>query len=82
MTMNARLGRTGGLALITAKLSVRVADMAIRMRGLGLNVRVVWVTDDRRPEQMQLTARMEMADVSVTIVDPFAGAGAPSPLDF
>ena len=82
MTMNARLGRTGGLALITAKLSVRVADMAIRMRGLGLNVRVVWVTDDRRPEQMQLTARMEMADVSVTIVDPFAGSGAPSPLDF
>ncbi|MDO4357161.1 MAG: DUF58 domain-containing protein [Clostridia bacterium] len=71
MTMNSRLGRTGGLALITAKLSVRIADMAIRMRGLGLNVRVVWVTDDRRPEQMQLIARMGMSDVSTTIVDPF-----------
>ncbi len=72
MTMNSRLGRTGGLALITAKLTVRIADLAIRMRGLGLNVRVVWVTDDCRPESMQLVARMGMADVSTTIVDPFA----------
>lgn len=71
MTMNSRLGRTGGMALITAKLTVRLADMAIRMRGLGLNVRVIWVTDDQRAEQMQLVARMEMADVSATIVDPY-----------
>lgn len=72
LSMNARMSRTGGLALITSKLTVRVADLAIQMHSLGMNVRVVWVTDDQRDEQMQMIARLKMADVSTVIVDPYA----------
>lgn len=72
LSMNARMSRTGGLALITSRLTVRVADLAIQMHSLGMNVRVVWVTDDQREEQMQMIARLKMADVSTEIVDPYA----------
>lgn len=72
LSMNSRLSRTGGLALITSRLTVRVADLAVQMHSLGINVRVIWVTDDQRDEQMQLLARLKMADVSTVVVDPYA----------
>lgn len=72
MSMNSRFSRTGGLALITSRLTVRVADLAVQIHSLGVNVRVIWVTDDQRGEQLQLLARMEMANVSTVVVDPYA----------
>lgn len=72
LSMNSRLSRTGGLALITSRLTVRVADLAVQMHSLGINVRVIWVTDDQRDEQMQLLARLKMAGVSTVVVDPYA----------
>lgn len=72
LSMNSRLSRTGGLALITSRLTVRVADLAIQIHSLGVNVRLIWVTDDQRGEQMKLLARLGMADVSTVVVDPYA----------
>lgn len=72
LSMNSRLSRTGGLALVTSKLTVRVADLAVQIHSLGVNVRVVWVTDDQRDEQVQLLARLNMANVSTEVVDPYA----------
>lgn len=72
LSMNSRMSRTGGLALITSKLTVKLADLAIQMHSLGMNVRVVWVTDEARDEQMMLIARLKASDVSAEIVDPYA----------
>ncbi len=67
-----RMQRTGGAVLVTARLTMRVADTAMRMRAGGLRVRLCWITEPRANEGDEIVARLAMAGVEVHRIDPFA----------
>ena len=69
--MLARFQRTGGAVLVTARLTTRIADMAVRMQRSGISTRLVWVSDDAREESMALIERVKMGGVKVERVDPW-----------
>ena len=76
LQMQARLNRTGALILVTARLSSRCADMALRMRSAGVTCRVIWVTDKSRDDAMALLERLRMDGVEAMRVDPWQRADA------
>ena len=74
--MLARLQRTGGAVLVTARLTTRIADMAMRMQQSGIATRLIWVSDDSRDASMELIERMKMGGVEASRLDPWReGAG-------
>jgi len=70
--MLARFQRTGGAVLVTAHLTTRIADMAMRMQRSGVATRLVWVSEDDREESMALIERMKMGGVQATRLDPWS----------
>ena len=72
--MLARFQRTGGAVLVTARLTTRIADMALRMQRSGVATRLVWVSDDDREESMALIERVKMGGVKAERLDPWDGA--------
>ena len=77
--MLGRFQRTGGAVLVTARLTTRIADMALRMQRSGVATRLVWVSDDGREESMALLERMKMGGVQAARLDPWAGEGGQGP---
>lgn len=71
MLMLARMQRTGGAVLITSKLTVRTADLAMRMQRSGVGTKLIWITDDPRDESLEMLERMKMEGVLVSRVDPW-----------
>ncbi len=69
--MLARFQRTGAAVLVTARLTTRIADMAMRMQRSGVAIRLVWVSDDARDESMALIERMKMGGVRASRLDPW-----------
>ena len=69
--MLARFQRTGAAVLVTARLTTRIADMAMRMQRSGVATRLVWVSDDARDESMALIERMKMGGVRASRLDPW-----------
>ena len=69
--MLARSQRTGGAVLVTARLSTRVADMALRLQQSGIATRLVWISDDDREESMALIERLRMGGVKAERRDPW-----------
>lgn len=69
--MLARFQRTGGAVLVTARLTMRIADMALRMQRSGVATRLVWVSEDDREESMALIERMKMGGVQAERLDPW-----------
>ena len=65
-----RVQRTGGAVLITPRLTMRVADTAMRMRAGGLRVRLCWITEPRASEGADVVARLAIAGVEVQKIDP------------
>ena len=63
--MLARMQRTGGAVLATARLTTRVADLAMRMQRSGIRTRLVWATDDPREESLEMLERLKMEGVEV-----------------
>lgn len=78
MLMMARLQRTGGAVLVTARLSTRIADIAMRMQRSGIMTRLVWVTDDAREETMEMLERIKMAGVQAEKLNPWSDEQAPA----
>jgi len=74
--MLARFQRTGGAVLVTARLTTRVADMALRMQRSGVATRLVWVSDDAREESLALLERLRMGGVRASRLDPWEAAEA------
>ena len=70
--MLGRLQRTGGAVLITARLTTRIADMALRMQLSGITTRLVWVSDDAREETLTMLERLRMGHVEVQRRDPWS----------
>ena len=73
---------TGGAVLSTAKLTMRTADLAMRMQRSGVQVKLVWISDDPRDEAMELVERLKMDSVQVERVDPWREETRKSALDF
>ena len=71
MQMLSRMQRTGGAVLATAKLTMRTADLAMRMQRSGVQTRLIWVSDDPRDEALALLERLKMEGVQVERVDPW-----------
>ena len=71
MLMLARLQRTGGAVLVTARLTTRIADTAMRMQQSGITTKLVWVSDDARDESLAMLERLRMAGVQAERLDPW-----------
>ena len=72
MLMMGRLQRTGGAVLVTARLTTRIADMALRMQQSGITTRLVWVSDDAREETLTMLERLRMGHVEALRRDPWS----------
>jgi len=81
MQMMQRMQRTGGAVLATTKLTMRTADLAMRMQRSGVQVKLIWVSDDPRDEAMELVERLKMESVQVERVDPWKVEGRRPGLD-
>ena len=69
-----RMRRTGAAIIITTRLTAAVSDLIIRMKRLGPNVRLYFVTyKTEDPERGQLALRMQQAGVEVNYVTPQGG---------
>ncbi|MBR1559428.1 MAG: DUF58 domain-containing protein [Clostridia bacterium] len=71
LLMQARLQRTGGAVLVTARLTTRIADMVLRMQTSGITTRLIWVSDDARDETLTMLERLRMGGVEVEQLDPW-----------
>lgn len=71
MLMQARLQRTGGAVLVTARLTSRIADMVLRMQQSGITTRLVWISDDVRDETLTMLERLRMGGVQAEQLDPW-----------
>lgn len=73
-----RLQRTGGIVLITARLTMRIADMALQLHRSGAKVCVCWITETRRAQAMELLTRLELQGIQIRRINPWiASASAP-----
>lgn len=77
--MLARFQRTGGAVLVTARLTTRIADMALRMQRSGVATKLVWVSDDDRDQSMALIERLRMGGVKAERLDPWSAGGNAEP---
>ena len=75
MQMMSRMQRTGGAVLSTTKLTMRTADLAMRMQRSGVQVKLIWVSDDPRDDAMELLERLKMGNVQVERIDPWRSEG-------
>ena len=80
--MMQRMQRTGGAVLCTTKLTMKTADLAMRMQRSGVQVKLMWISDDPREEAMELIERLKMNSVQVQHIDPWKTEGKKSALDF
>ena len=72
MLMQARMQRTGGAVLVTARLTTRIADLVMRMQQSGITTKLVWVSDDPRVENMTMLERLKMGGVLAERLDPWS----------
>jgi uncharacterized protein (DUF58 family) len=72
MLMMQRMSRTGGIIIVTPRLTTRIADLAVRMQMSGVNVRVIWITDTRLDQSLEMSERLKMENVRVDRIDPWA----------
>jgi len=70
-----RMQRTGGCILITARLSSRTVETALRMQRSGIQVKLIWVTDAQRADTLEMLERMKMSGVIVEQADPWLEDG-------
>jgi uncharacterized protein (DUF58 family) len=76
MLMMQRMQRTGGAAVVTSRLTTRIADLAVRMQRSGVMTRVIWVTDTQLDQSLELSERLKMEDVRVERVNPWSERAA------
>ncbi|MBE5801041.1 MAG: DUF58 domain-containing protein [Clostridiales bacterium] len=73
MQMN-ELRKTGAVVIITSRMSSVVADLIVRMKRMGPNVRVYYVTyKTEDPDRAAFVVRMQQAGVEVNYVTPQGG---------
>ncbi len=76
MLMMQRMQRTGGAAVVTSRLTTRIADMAVRMQRSGVVTRVIWITDTQLDQSLELSERLKMENVRVERINPWSERAA------
>ena len=66
-----RMQRTGGVVLVTTRLSSQAADFALRMRRQGLAASVYWVSSASAEEPQELLAQLNTQGVLTRQVNPW-----------
>jgi uncharacterized protein (DUF58 family) len=66
-----RIQRTGGMILITARLTANIADAALNMRRSGMQVIFMWITESPRTETLELLTRMSLGGIITRKVNPW-----------
>ena len=66
-----RLLRTGALILVSTRLNAALAELALRVRQLGVAVQYVWVAETTRREHEDMKQRLELMGVTVRRVNPW-----------
>lgn len=71
MMQMAELRKTGAVVIITTRLSSAVVDLLIRMKRLGPDVRLYFVTfRTDHPDRLALVGRLQQAGIEVNYVTP------------
>ena len=68
-----RMLRTGALILVTTRMNASLAELALRVRQLGVEVQYVWVAETVRSEHEDMKSRLELLGVRVRRVNPWTG---------
>ena len=71
MLMMRRMSRTGGAVVVTPHLTSRIADLAARMQHSGVQVKVIWISDTRLDQSLEMMERLKMENVQVSRIDPW-----------
>lgn len=69
--MMRRMSRTGGAVIVTPHLTSRIGDLAARMQRTGVRTRVIWISDTRLDQALEMMERLRMENVEVSRVDPW-----------
>ena len=72
MLMMRRMSRTGGCVIVTPHLTSRIADLAARMQHTGVQTRVIWISDTRMDQSLEMMERLRMESVEVRRMDPWS----------
>lgn len=72
MLMMRRMSRTGGAVIVTPHLTSRIADLAARMQRSGVRTRLVWISDTRLDQSLEMMERLRMENVDVSRTDPWS----------
>lgn len=71
MLMMRRMSRTGGAVIVTPHLTSRIADLAARMQHSGVQAKVIWISDTRLDQSLEMMERLKMENVQVSRIDPW-----------
>ena len=72
MLMMRRMSRTGGVVIVTPHLTSRIADLAARMQRSGVRTRLIWISDTRLDQSLEMMERLRMENVDVSRTDPWS----------
>ena len=72
MLMMRRMSRTGGAVIVTPHLTSRIADLAARMQHSGVQAKVIWISDTRLDQSLEMMERLKMENVQVSRIDPWS----------
>lgn len=72
LQMQRRMSRTGGMVIVTPHLTTRIADLAARMQLSGVRTRVIWISDTRLDQSLEMAERLRMENVQVDVQDPWS----------
>ena len=73
-----RLLRTGALILVSTRLNAALAELALRVKQLGVAVQYVWVAETARRAHEDMKQRLEFMGVRVRRVNPWQADKAPA----
>ena len=70
-----RMLRTGALILVSTRLNAALAELALRVKQLGVEVQYVWVAETTHKEHETMKERLALMGVSVRHVNPWQNEG-------
>lgn len=75
-----RLQRTGALIVVTTRMNATLAELAMRIEQLGVQVRYIWVAEVVHADHEALKKRLEFADIAVETINPWKQAEQHAPV--
>lgn len=66
-----RLQRTGALIVVTTRLNASLAELAMRIAQLGVQVRYIWIAEVVHADHEALKKRLELSGIAVDVLNPW-----------